>query len=45
MWWWLCVVVVVVHGSNGHPCVAVMVLLYDYVCAWWLWSMMNEDVP
>ena len=45
MWWWLCVVVVVVHGSNGHPCVAVMVLLYDYVCAWWLWSIMNEDVP
>ena len=40
-----CVVVVLVHGSNGHPCVAVMVLLYDYVCAWWLWSMMNEDVP
>ena len=41
-----CVVVVVaaVHGGDGHPCVSVVVLLYDYIHAWWMWSIMNEDV-
>ena len=28
LWWWY-VVVVAVHGVDGHPCVAVVVLLYD----------------
>ena len=30
-----CVVVVVaaVHGGDGHPCVSVVVLLYDYIHA------------
>ena len=36
MWWWLHVVVVAVH-------VAVVVLLYDCIHAWWLWCIMNED--
>ena len=43
MLWWLYVVVVAVHGGDGHPCVAVVVLLYDCIRAWWLWSIMNED--
>ena len=30
-----------VHG--GDLCVAVVVLLYDCICAWRLWSIMNED--
>ena len=25
------------------PCVAVVVLLYDCIRTWWLWSIMNED--
>ena len=33
--------VVAVHGGNGHLCVTVVVLLYDCICAWWLWSIMN----
>ena len=41
--WCLYVVVVAVHGGDGHPCMAVVVLLYDCICAWWLWSIMNED--
>ena len=32
--------VVAVHGGDGHPCVAVVVLLYDFIRAWW--SIMNE---
>ena len=37
--WWLYVVVEAVHGGEGifNPCVAVVVLLYDYIHAWWLW--------
>ena len=34
--------VVAVHGGDGHPCVAVFVLLYDCIRAWWLWSIYNE---
>ena len=30
-WWWLYVVVVAVLEGDGHPCVAVVVLLYDYI--------------
>ena len=43
MWWWLYVVVVAALGGDCHLCVAVVVLLYDCICAWWLWSIMNED--
>ena len=34
--------VVAVHGGDSHPCVAVVVILYDYIHAWWLWSIMND---
>ena len=43
MWWWLYVVVVAAHGGDSHRCVAVVVLLYDCICARWLWSIMNDD--
>ena len=42
-WWWLYVVVVAALGGDCHLCVAVVVLLYDCICAWWLWSIVNED--
>ena len=34
--WWLYVVVLNVHGDDGHPSMAVVVLLYDCICAWCL---------
>ena len=43
MWWWLYVVVEAVHGGDGHHVWQCMVvLLYDCICARWLWSIMNE---
>ena len=45
MWWWLYVVVEAVHGAwgDGHLCAAVQGgILYDFICAQWLWSVMNE---
>ena len=41
MWWWLYVVVVALLEGDGHPCVAVALLLCDCIHAWW--SVMNED--
>ena len=43
MWWWLYVVVEAVLEGDGHPCVAVVLLLCDCIRAWLLWSVMNED--
>ena len=40
---WLYVVAVAVLEGDGHPCVAVALLLCDCIRAWWLWFVMNED--
>ena len=41
--WLYFYVVVVVRGSGFTWRGWSLVLLYDYIRAWWLWSIMNED--
>ena len=45
MWWWLYVVVKTVRGGVMVIYVwqCMVVLLYDCICARWLWSIMTEQ--
>ena len=45
MWWWLYVVVEAVRNMGVmviYVWQCMVVLLYDCICARWLWSIMNE---